>query len=358
MKTLLRTGLFLCMALAATARGSGAPAKQEAGGRSIPVTLATAAARDVEIWESALGQLEARTAPMIAAEVGGRIIAVAVDVGQAVEAGQLLAEIDAEDFRLARDLARADIERLQSLIRAQDLQVKRFRALVKQSLANQAALDEAEAQSGALRARLAAARVRLRQAERNIARARVTSPVGGRVDARRISVGDYVKVGTPLFHVVDPARLRVRLPFPEALGDRLRVGLPVRLSTPVAPGREVAGEIADIRPEITRANRAINVIIDLDNPGGWVPGASVTGAVRVARRKDAVVVPEASVVRRPAGTVVYVVDAGRAVQRVVRTGLRRDGLVEIQSGLRAGEQVAVDGAGFLADGVAVGAKGP
>jgi multidrug efflux pump subunit AcrA (membrane-fusion protein) len=63
------------------------------------------------------------------------------------------------------------------------------------------------------------------------------------------------------------------------------------------------------------------------------------------------------VVRRPAGTVVYVIEEGRAVQRVVETGLQRDGVVEILSGLKAGERVAVDGAGFLTDGAAVEVKG-
>lgn len=359
MKTKIKYVFLLCLGLTAAAYGNTEqhPRKQEMGDRSIPITVTTAVSRDLEIWESSVGQLEAKTSPMIATEVAGRIIAVSADVGQEVKAGQVLAEIDAEDFRLARALAAADIKRLQSLLRAQGLQVKRVRALAKEKSVSRSVLDEAEAQFGALQAQLSAARVRLQQAERSIAKARITSPVSGKVDERRISVGDYAKVGTPLFHITTVDRLRVRLPFPESLGAKLRVGLPARLSTPVAPGREVAGAITDIRPEITRTNRAINVIIDLDNPGDWEPGASVTGAVRVALHKGAIVVPEASVVRRPAGTVVYVIEDGKAVQRRVQTGLRRDGQVEILSGLAVGARVAQDGAGFLTDGVAVEVKG-
>jgi len=290
---------------------------------------------------------------MIAAEVEGRIIAVQADVGEEVTTGQVLAEINPEDFRLAKALAAADIERLQSLIRAEGLKVKRLRSLVRKQSANQSLLDETEAQFGALKAQLTAARVRSQQAERNMAKARIISPVTGKVDDRRISVGDYVQVGAPLFYITTMDRLRVRLPFPESLRARLRVGLPARLSTPVAPGQDVTGEITHIRPEIMRENRAVNVIIDLDNPGDWEPGASVTGAVRVALRKGAVVVPEASVVRRPAGTVVYVVEEGKARQRLVQTGLKREGIVEILSGLEAGERVAVDGAGFLTEGARV-----
>jgi RND family efflux transporter MFP subunit len=332
-------------------------AEPQASVHTVPVTVTVAESRELEVWESSVGQLEAKTAPTIAAEVGGRIIAVAVDVGQEVKAGQVLAEIDPEDFRLAKALAVADIERLRALIHAQKLQVKRLQTLVERKTGNQSSLDEAVAQLGALQAQLTAARVRLQQAERDIARARITVPVNGKVDERHISMGDYVKAGTPLFHITTLDQLRARLPFPESLGSKLRVGLPAKLRTPVAPKSEVVREITDIRPEITPTNRAIDVIIDLDNPGDWEPGASVTGAVRVALHEGAVVVPEASVVRRPAGTVVYVIEEGRAVQRVVETGLQRDGVVEILSGLKAGERVAVDGAGFLTDGAAVEVKG-
>ena len=198
--------------------------------------------------------------------------------------------------------------------------------------------------------------MRLQQAERNLAKSMISSPVSGNVDARRISVGDYVSPGRPLFQLSTRDRLRARLPFPETLALVLRDGLPVRLSTPMAPG-EVMARITDIQPEITPTNRAINVIVDLENPGDWAPGASVTGSVRVALHEDVVVIPVTSLVYRPAGTVVYVLEDGRARERPVVAGLRQSGVIEILKGLSAGEPVAVDGAGFLTDGAAVDLKG-
>jgi RND family efflux transporter MFP subunit len=315
--------------------------------------VVTAQARDLEVWETSVGELESRSAPTIAAEVDGRIIAVTADVGQAVEAGQVIAEIDPEDFRLAVNLATADIERLQALIRAQELQVKRYRELVKKNSANQSALDDAVAQFGATRAQLSGARVRLQQAMRNSAKARITSPVSGKVDERKISVGDYVKTGTPLFHITTLEHLRAWLPYPESLASRLSVGLPGKLTTPVSPGNEVEAVISDIRPEITRTSRAINVIVDLDNPDDWNPGASVTGKVRVALHPQAVVVPETSIVRRPAGLVVYRVENDHVRQVPVSTGIRQGDSIEILSGVKAGDRLALDGAAYLNDGVAV-----
>jgi len=266
---------------------------------------------------------------------------------------QVLAHIDSGDYLLARELARADIARLQALLKASPLQVQRLRRLVARKSANQAALDEAEAQLGALLGQLQAARVRLQQAERNLARSRIVSPVNGRVDARHVSVGDYVTPGSLLFDLTDLTRLRARLPYPESLAGWLRPGLPVRLHTPAAPGQTVVAVVTDLRPRIDPGSRAVEILVDFANPGDWRPGASVTGSLQVARHPDAVTVPEAAVVARPAGKVVYVIEDGRARQRVVRTGLVQDGRVEILEGLATGEIVAVDGAGFLSDGAAV-----
>lgn len=320
--------------------------------RKVPVTVTTAKVRDLEVWEPAVGWLEAVDQPVVAAEVGGKVAAILADVGDAVQAGQALAQIDSEDYRLAWELARADIARLEALHKAQRLQVERLRTLVTRQLANQAALDEAEAQLGALLGQLQAARVRLQQAERDRAKTSILSPVTGRVDERRVSQGDFITPASPLFRLTDLTRLRVRLPYPESLAAELRTGLVVELAAPFAD-QAVRATITEIRPQITPTNRAVQVIVTLSNPGGWVPGASVVGRVRVGRLEHAVMVPEMAVVVRPSGSVVYLVEGGIARQRQVKTGLRRDGWVEVLQGLDAGDLVAVDGAGWLTDGIPV-----
>jgi hypothetical protein len=106
--------------------------------------------------------------------------------------------------------------------------------------------------------------------------------------------------------------------------------------------------IKEIKPLIG-ANHAADVIADVVNQAGWQGGASVNAAVVLGIHQDAVVVPEASVVLRPAGEVVYAIKGNKAQQRIVKVGLRQQGLVEILEGLKAGETVAVDGAAYLTD---------
>ena len=317
------------------------------------MTVVVSESRDLEVWEASVGQLEPKVAPLIAAEVAGRLTAVNADVGDHIKQGQLLAEIDAEDFVLARNMAKADIDRLQSLIRAQQLKVTRYRELVKKKSANQSVLDDAEAQLGALRAELTSAQVRLQQAQRDISKTQITSPIDGRVDDTQVSKGGYVKVGSPLMRLGNLQWLKARLPYPETLLTKLNAGLPVRLTSPSAPDVTVETTVSEVRPSITFGSRSAQVIVNVENPGPWEPGATVTGEVRIDLHKNAVLLPEISVVHRPAGTVVYVLDEDKVRQRVVTTGLRREGLVEILSGLTTGERVVAIGAGFLTDGAQI-----
>lgn len=331
-------------------------AEPSASDKGIPISVIRATTKNLEVWQVSQGLLMAKTSPMIAAEVGGRIVSVKVDVGQKVKAGQILAEIDATDFKLEKALVSSDIVRLEALIKAQNLQVKRFQKLVRQKSANQSSLDDAEAQFGSLQAQMVGAKVRLQQAERNISKTRIVSPVAGQVNERKVSVGDYLKAGTTLFQVTSMKTLQAKLLYPESLASQLHVGQPARLTSPVKPGSLVSSRITDIRPEISPSNLAISILIDLDNPGGWEPGASVTGKVRVAEHTNAIVVPEGSVIRRPSGLVVYKIEGNKAIETSITTGLRDNGNIEILTGIESGVQLALDGAAYLTDNTTVNIK--
>lgn len=348
MNRVLSASIFLLLAVVASVGGWAATARQ-----ATPVTITEATTRTLVIRERSVGRLMAKTAPRIAAEVAGRVVAVAVDVGAAVHKGDLLARIDDADHRLARQLAEADIARLQALIRARRLQVERLRKLRSQQSVDQSRLDDAEAQLGATQAQLQGAKLRLAQARRNLDRCRIVSPVDGRVTERRVSVGDYLKPGAVVFRVTDTVHLQARLPFPQALAPRFAIGQAVRLTTPFADGEAIEGRVTAIDPEIDAASLAIHLLVDIDDPGRWKPGASIAASVVVAEHRDAVVVAEGVVVRRPAGLVVYRIDGDRAREQRVETGVVDRGEVEILSGLAPGDRVALDGAAYLNDGARV-----
>jgi len=333
---------------------SDAPPEKKAGPAPTLITVTQATAQDFEYIETTLGTLEAIQDPKVAAEVAGRIVAVNVHTGQAVAAGQLLAEIDAVDLAAQHRADNAEISRLQALVAQPDRLTARQQELLARNFISRNALDDALAQQTALASQLDAAHARAALTANALRKARVIAPLAGVIEEQIASRGDYVKVGDPLFRLVSNQQLRAHLPFPEAAAPRLRAGQKVRLSSPLQPDQPLAGEVEEIRPSVSDAGRALDVIARIDNRDGRLKGGgSVDAAIVLSVQADAVMVPEQAVVLRPAGRVVYAIEDGRARQRIVDIGGKRAGLVEIRRGLKAGETVAVDGAGFLSEGAAV-----
>lgn len=302
----------------------------------------------LEIREEAVGTIEGLVDPTVAAEVAARVVKVLVHPGQKVNKGDPIVLLDPTDFSLQRREAEAEVARIQALLENQQRVVERNRTLVEKNFISQNALEDTTTQAAALKQQLAGARSRLASIEHTGSKARVLSPLDGTVEKQIVSPGDFVNVGDPLMQIISNQRLRAHLPFPESIAAKLQPGLKVRLSTPTSPD-EVTSSIRELKPLIGETNRSVDVIADVINQPGWQSGASVNGTVILGERANAVVVPEQSIVLRPAGEVVYIIKDGVAHQRKVKTGVRQSGIVEIVDGLQGGELVAVDGAAFLTD---------
>ena len=178
----------------------------------------------------------------------------------------------------------------------------------------------------------------------------------GWIEKRFVSKGDFVKTGSPLFLLVTDKYLRIVLPFPENVAISLAIGQQVRLTSPLSHDKIIEATIDQIRPAVNIHSRAIEVIIYLENPGAWRPGGTINGTVIIDQHANGILVPARSVVRRPAGDVIYQIENGGARQKVVTVGSRQGNLVEILDGLSGDEKIIVDGAGFLTDGATVTEK--
>ncbi|MBM4195908.1 MAG: efflux RND transporter periplasmic adaptor subunit [Gammaproteobacteria bacterium] len=326
-------------------------------GRVVRITTVPAATTRIEQTEWAVGVIESRVSAQVAAEVSGKVVQVLAEPGQGVAAGQVLAEIETSQYRYGQDADSAEAGRLDALLRSKTLELERARKLVAERLIAAERLDTVQAEHEALVKQVEGARANLAESQRRLGKTRITAPVRAEIADRLVDIGDYVQAGTVAFDLVDIDRLRVKLPFPEYRATEFAPGLKVRLTSVAAGSRPLEASISEVQPSINPANRAITVVIDFDNPGSWRPGASVRADVVLAVRENAIAVPQIAVVRRPVGDVVYVIRDGKAEERPVRRGLRTGATVEILEGLRSGEVVAVDGAGFLTQGVAVNAGG-
>ncbi len=147
----------------------------------------------------------------------------------------------------------------------------------------------------------------------------------------------------------------IRLPFPLDIVRRLRIGQPVTL-TNFEDGRKTTGVIREIRPALSTMTQTVEVIAEVKNPAGWRPAGSVRGEVTLEIHRHMPVVPEQAIVLRPAGSVVYSISDDVAHAHTVKTGIQRDGIVEILEGVEPGWTVAVDGATLLSDGAKISVR--
>jgi len=134
---------------------------------------------------------------------------------------------------------------------------------------------------------------------------------------------------------------------------KIKIGQPAKIYSPLTPGEFASGRITELQPAIGLGSRAVMAIINLEDPGKLRPKATLSGQVLIETRKHAIMVPALSIVRRPIGEVVYVIEGNKAGARQVTTGQQDAGLVEITSGLAGDEIIATDGAAFLTDGASV-----
>jgi RND family efflux transporter MFP subunit len=366
---------------------SADPAKSRdpVGGAPRTVRLARAEVRPMERSIAASGTLAAQEQSTLSAKVPGRLQRLVVDIGSVVRQGDLLAQIEPRDYELRLQQAgaalaqarvalglplegdddRIALEEVSSVKQARavlDEAAKnrdRIENLSKLGIASQAELDTVQAAYTVALARHATAledaRARLaalaqRRAEHEIARkqladASVCAPFDGAVQARPASLGEYVATGVPIVTLVKSNPLRLRLEVPERSATLVQQGQPVRLRVEGDPN-VYPGHIARLSPALTEQNRMLLVEADVPNPGSLRPGLFASANILVDEHEEALTVPTNAIVTFAGIEKVVVLQDGKALEKDVTTGRRRDDRVEVVSGLGRGESVVLDPAGL------------
>ncbi len=312
------------------------------------VTVTQVQRQTIEITEDAVGNIEGLIDPTLAAELSAKVLKVHVGVGDKVKKGQLIVTLDAGDFSMQRNEALAEVARIQALLANQAKTVARNQALVDKKFISQNAVDNDLAQEKVLNEQLAGAKARIDTINHSGSKTRIYAPSDGIVEKKIVDSGEFVRPGDPIVQIIGNQKLRAHIPVPENVAASIQPGQTVRLTTPTS-GTSVTTHVKEIKPLVMSDSRSVDVIADIDNQPQWQAGASVNAQIVINTKEGVITVPEQSVVLRPAGEVVYVIQNHQAVQKIVQTGTEKNGLVEILSGLEDGQQVAVDGAAYLTD---------
>jgi RND family efflux transporter MFP subunit len=382
--------------------GDSAASKQTQAAKTeapLAVTVTPVRTQKVTRTVEVVGTLYANEEVTVSSELDGRIASLGADLGDRVARGQTLAKIDDAEFRFAikqtesnlrENLAKLGLERTPagdfdvqqtSLVKRAKadfddamLALKRMKVLHEKQFVAAQDYDTAETRtkmSGAnfqssieeARAALAAAfakEAQLDTARKKLQDTNIVAPLSGSISKRSVSAGEYVKVGTPLFMIVQDNPLKLRGMIPERFAPDVRADQEVEIRVDSFPGNVFKGKLTRISPSSDVTSRSFLVEGLVDNPDRRLkPGFFAHAAVMTKVDPNALTVPQQAVISFAGVSKVFVAENNVARERIVQTAGRvGTNEVEIVSGVRPGELVIISGLTRVTNGGAVKVSGP
>ena len=384
----------LLAACRAEVTGDNEPPDKAASPRAaapIAVTVVEATEEPLTRHIQASGTLTADEQAQVASEIAGRVVATPVERGSRVPTGALLVRIAATEAEAQADEAQANAAQLEARLAITDgtpfavdrvpevasaratadlakSDFERAEMLMERQLVSRAEFDQRRTQAEAARRQyevarngaqqqyqaLLAARARVALARKALADTIVRAPFNGVVAERLVSVGDYVVKGTKVATVMRTTPLRVELTIPQSDIAAVAVGRDVEFTVDAYPGRTFAGRVRYVSPALRADSRSLVVEAVVPNETGELkPGLFATARIEKPERTPAMLLPRTAIGTVADASRIYVIDGGRGVARLVTLGQTLGDRVEITSGVKPGELVAVSAIDRLTDGSSV-----
>lgn len=310
----------------------------------VPVVVARAAMGPLVERIQAVGTARANESVTITAKVTDVVQAIHFHEGRKVNKGDLLVQLRDLEQRALLSKAEADMV-------AARQRYQRISKLARRGTATSAQLEDATAKMQVLRAEITA--IKARVGDRAI-----RAPFAGVVGLRRVSPGTLIQPGTAITTLDDLSVIKLDFAVPETYVAVLSQGQEIAARVAAYPARRFTGRITVVSPRVNPATRAVAVRARLPNKDSALkPGMLIVVDVIRSRRR-ALLVPEEAVIPVRDRTFVYVIDETNRARRIaVRLGVRQPGLVEVVSGLAAGQRVVVEGTTRLRPGARVRVTG-
>jgi RND family efflux transporter MFP subunit len=347
--------LALMVVAACGKEGDAAQEKAPAVVSLGPEAVSVVAREEIRTGPQLSGTLTAEREAKVRAQVGGQVLSVSADVGQAVRGGQPLARIDATALSDAATSAASQVASAGLAVEVAERNYERAQTLNRAGAMSDRDLETARTQLAQARAQVAGARSTRATAQKQLANTSVESPIAGVVAARPVSAGDIVQPGAELFTVVDPKSMRLEASVPASDLGSLRVGSTVRFTVNGYPGRTFTGTVKRIAPAADSQTRQVPVVVSIPNDEGTlVAGLFAEGRVDATVRQG-IMVPSSALDERGVTPTVLRLRGGKVERVVVQTGLRDPDSerVEVTAGLAAGDSVLVGAAVGTAPGTPV-----
>jgi RND family efflux transporter MFP subunit len=351
--------------------------------KSAPRQVTTAKVTELPIGETVTvnGSLAAYDRVTVGTKVPGRLQTISIDLGSTVRKGQVIGQLEQQDYKLRVQQAEAALAQARARLGLSpdgiddrvtaeetgtvrqakavldDAKLKRDRAakLVQQGITPRAEYDSVDSEYKVALSRyqdaleeirnrqglLAQRRSELALARQQLADTVVYAPMDGVVQEKKASTGEYLAAGAPVIDLVKMDPLRLRVDVPERESHSVRLGQSVRVTVEGDPNSYL-GYIKRLSPTISEQNRVLSVEADVRNSGHLRPGAFVKAEIVTNQSSTAVTVPANALVTFAGIDKVILVENGKALEKAVTVGRRGDNWIEIKAGVNVGQTVVVN----------------
>lgn len=343
------------------------------------VKVTQASERSISRSVEAPGALAADEQATISFKVAGRLDKLRVDLGTPVRKGQIIAQLETQDFQSRVNQALAALQQARvrlglppdgenddinientalvrqtrALLEESKSNLERTSQLVKEGVQPRAEMDRVESAYKVADSRyqdaieevrnrqavLLQRRAELQSAKQQLAETILYTPFDGSIRERRANLGEFLAAGTPVVTVVRLHPLRLRIEVPERDAQGIRAGQPV--SVTVEGESDVAsGRIARISPAIQEQSRTLIIEAEVENPRGKLrPGSFAKASIQTSSSNSVVTVPPAAVITFAGIQKVFSIKDGKAIEINVVVGRRENEWIEIVEGLKPNDTV-------------------
>ncbi|TEB10787.1 Macrolide export protein MacA [Pelotomaculum propionicicum] len=354
--------LFFLLASLLSGCGGKKPAGSESSATAVEVVTVTKT--DMNKFFNTSGKIEAAGKATIAPKVTGRVAAVNVKLGDQVEKGQVLFQIEAKDAYNQLTQSRATLgmsqvsydTAVQALKDAQS-NYDRYKALFESGAVSNNDLEQAETKLVNAQLSLEQCRQQMNkdQATLDIAQDNyydysVTAPIAGLVGEVNVENGEMVNSQKDAAVIVNIDTVKVEASVPESVVNTIKPGSKVTV-TIASLNKSVEGTVTAVAPKTDATTMGYPVEVTIANPDGEIkPGMTVKIDLFTGALQKIIAVPVDAVIEQDGQHIVYIVEDGKAKEVYVETGVSNDSRIEITKGLEEGQSVIVQGNRLLSDG--------
>ena len=346
--------LMIMIALAVLSFVSCKKEKKAEPERLVNVRIWPAEIKRVQPYLETTGTLKADEEVIVSSEVDGIVRKLLVEQGTSVGMGTLLAEINETDYRLDWKRSDAALKQAQASLENSKAEYKRKESLFKEELITKQQFDDISTRVALAEAELERVKATLAISREKLVRTKIYSPLIGAVKEKKVSVGDYVRNGTPILQLIKINLLKLNFTISEKDVAGLKMGQEVVFTVDAFPGRQFKGKVSLLYPNVEERTRTLQAEAIIPNANHLLkPGYFARVQIFTQAARDTVVVPITALLYDASTVRIFVITGDKAQERIIQTGSKHGEYVEVVDGLKEKEQVVVVGQNNLSEGVKV-----